>query len=42
MTKYNTTNISTRGNMLMSEEPTSPVAAGAVWAMAEEMNTGIS
>ena len=40
--KYSTTNISTRGSMLMSEEPMSPpdAAAGAVWAKALEMNTG--
>ena len=41
MTKYSTTNISTKGSMLMREEPRSPlaVAAGAVWAKAEDINT---
>jgi hypothetical protein len=42
MTKYSTTNISTRGSMLMREDCRSPpaAAAGAVWAKAEEINTG--
>ena len=43
MTKYSTTNIRTKGSMLMREEPRSPpaVAAGADWAKADEMNTVI-
>ena len=42
MTKYSTTNISTSGSMLMRDDimPPPPAAAGAVWAKAEEMNTG--
>jgi hypothetical protein len=40
ITKYSTTNISTSGSMLMSDDNMSPPpeAAGAVWAKAEEMN----
>jgi hypothetical protein len=43
MTKYSTTNISTKGNMLMRDDDKSlaGAAAGAVWAMAEDMNTKI-
>jgi hypothetical protein len=42
MTKYSTTNINTRGNIPVKDDIMSlpPAAAGAVWAMAEEMNTG--
>ena len=44
MTKYKTTNISTKGSMLMRDEAMSPPAAGAgaVWAIADEMNTKFS
>ena len=40
--KYNTTNISTSGSMLINVDCKSPpaAAAGADWAKAEEMNTG--
>jgi hypothetical protein len=41
MMKYSTTNINTRGNMPIREDCMSPpAAAGAVWAKAEEINTG--
>src|SRR5574337_477029 len=42
MMKYSTTNISTSGSMTVSEpiRPPSAAAAGAVWAKAEEINTG--
>jgi hypothetical protein len=40
MTKYSTTNIKSKGNMLIKEDCMSPpaAAAGAVWANADEMN----
>ncbi len=41
MTKYNTTNIKSKGNMLIKDDCMSPpaaAAAGAVWANADEMN----
>ena len=40
MTKYSTTNIKSKGNMLIKEDCRSPpdAAAGAVWAKADEMN----
>jgi hypothetical protein len=41
MTKYSTTNIKSKGNMLIKEDCKSPpdaAAAGAVWANADEIN----
>jgi hypothetical protein len=41
MTKYSTTNIKSKGNMLIKEDCRSPpaaAAAGADWAKADEMN----
>jgi hypothetical protein len=40
MTKYKTTNIRSKGSMLIKEDCMSPpaAAAGAVWAKADEMN----
>jgi hypothetical protein len=41
MTKYSTTNINSKGSMLIKEDCISPpaeAAAGAVWANADEMN----